>query len=248
MPLKHFTETVVIVALALVTVLAAILVRTVPPFPAGFVPLLLLFGAGLVYAAALSPMLRRNRADYPLRVLHLAPAAIALFALIFGFLGRSVPALLGTIGFLSFGFFLPLIIVVFVLIALFCLSVLRRRWPRLISLGVILALFVPFAIVSERGTWDERFGATVWGIALPGHTVAVLTPDGPSGSGVLKDGETWGERLEKDLEKRKGDMPIRSSQSSDPSHLPKSGPEMPFIFLAVAGYCAVLQKRAQKSA
>ena len=245
MPLKHLTETLVIIALAIVTIVMAVLVHSAPPFPTGFVPLLLLFGAGLVYAAALSPMLRRNRADYPLRLLHLAPALISLLALVFGFVGRSFPAVKPAITAVSYGLFLPLVVLVFLLIAAFCLTVIRRRWPRLISLGVLLALFIPVAVLSQKSTWDEALGATVWGIAMPGRPVATNSSSSTTSS-VLKNGETWSERLKNDLAKRRGDMPLRSSQSSSPSKLPSSGPEMPFIFLVVAGYCTVVHARAKK--
>jgi peptidoglycan/LPS O-acetylase OafA/YrhL len=245
MPLKHFTETLLIVVLAVATLVFAILVRTAPPFPTGFVPLLLLFGAGLVYAAAFSPMLRRNRADYSFRLLHLAPAAIALIGIVFGLLKTSFPSVAPMVKVLSWGFFLPFVILFFALVVIFCLSVIRRRWPRLTALGVLLLLFVPLAAVSESSDWDEALGATVWGIALPGHPVAVLQN---TGSGILKPGETWGERLESDLAKRKQEMPMRASQSSSPSHLPKAGPEMPFLFFVLAGYCVTLQVRAKRRA
>lgn len=252
MPLKHLTETVLVVALAVVILLMGVLVRSTPAFPAGFVPLLLLFGMGLLYAAALAPMLRRNRADYPFRLLHLVPAAMPIAVLLLAMLSRSYPGAMPLYSVLTWGFLLPMVALALVLLGWFCFGVLRRRGPRIAILAALLALFVPFAVLSERGTWNDELTAMIWGVRVSssGGMLAAKTAKSTSSqkSSILAKGETWNDRLQADLAGRKSSMPSRVIENAPPPHLPTAGPEAPFLLAGLAMYSGVLHARARKRA
>lgn len=247
MPLKHFTETLLIGLLAVVTVVMAILTRVVPSFPAGFLPLVLLTVAGLLYVAVLYPLLKRDRADYSFRVLHFVPAALPFLKLVGGALAQKIPALAPVAKVLGWGWMLLPVALFFLFVVWFCLSVIRRRVPRLAVLALLFVPFAALAVVSEQQpTWNK----TLTAMLVPGNgsSSSVMIAQNNKSS-VLKDGETWGERLEADLQKRRNNIVIRSSSSSSmPSTLPHAGPGMDLAFFVITGYMGTLHVRARRRA
>ncbi len=246
MPLKHFTETLLIALLAAVTVVMAILTRVVPSFPAGFLPLVLLTVAGLLYVAVLYPLLKRDRADYPFRLLHFVPAGLPFLKLVGGALAQKIPALAPAAKIVGWGWMLLPVALFFLFVVWFCLSVIRRRVPRMAVLALLFVPFAAFAVMSERQpSWNKTLTAML--VPGQGSSSSVMIAQN-SKSSVLKNGETWGQRLEADLQKRKNDILIHSSssQSSRPTTLPHAGPGMDLLFFTVAGYAGTLHVRAKK--
>lgn len=163
MPLKHLTETVLVVLLAIVTIVTGVLVATLPPVPEGFFPWAGVFAATVLYPAVLYPLLRNNRADYAFRALHFAPVAIALGWLLLQVLVLKLPAAESGERIYTWGWSLLPVAIVFVLLAAFCLQVIRRRVPRVAILLFLLAPFVAVAYGSERYTqWDSQLAALLW--------------------------------------------------------------------------------------
>lgn len=246
MPLKHFTETLLIALLAFVTVVMAILTRAVPSFPAGFLPLVLLTAAGLLYVGILYPLLKRDRADYPFRMLHFVPAALPFAKLIGGALARRFEFLAPAVKVLGWGWLLLPVALFFLFVIWFCLSVIRRRVPRL---GILALLFVPYAAFAVMSESQPSWNKTLTAMLTPSSASPVMVAQqGGTRSSVLRDGETWGQRLEADLQRRKNDIPVHasSSQSSRPTSLPHAGPGLDLLFLTMAGYAGTLHVRAKK--
>ncbi len=244
MPLKHFTETLLIALLAVVTVVMAILTRAMPAFPVGFLPLVLLTVAGLLYVAVLYPLLKRDRADYPFRLLHFVPAALPFAKLVGGALALKAPFLLPAAKAIGWGWMLLPVALFFFLVVWFCLSVIRRRVPRL---GILALLFVPYAALAVMSESQPAWNKTLTAMLIPSKNPVIVAQEGGNRSSVLRNGETWGERLEKDLRDRKNNIVIRSSSSSSmPTQLPHAGPGMDLFFLTIAGYAGTLHVRAKK--
>lgn len=241
MPLKHLTETILIVALAAVTVVMAILTRSVPAFPAGFLPLVFLTVAGLIYAAALYPLLKRDRADYPFRLLHFVPAALPFLKLIFSVIEMKMPYLADYGTFIGWGWLLLPVTAFFIAVVWFCLKVIRRRVPRLAFLAAIFVPFAALAVASEtQPAWNQTI-AKLWGKNPP----IVVVQNGGSRSSVLKQGQTWSQKLEEDLQNRRSSVATHSSVSSVP-HLPQAGPGLDLIVFTGVGYLGTLHLRAKK--
>lgn len=238
MPLKHFTETALVCILAVACVVMAILTRLAPPFPQGFLPLVLLTTAGILYLAGLYPLLKRDRADNSFRFLHFVPAALPLAKLVGGAAVRYMPVLGSVAKTLGWGWLLLPVSIFFFLMVWFCLSVIRRRVPRLIALTLLFVPYAALAVLSERNpSWNPAIVAF-----LKPNSAPAIAQNG------LNPGETWGERLEADLQRRRNDIPFHatSSSSSRPATLPHAGPGMDLLFLTMVGYVGTLHARAKK--
>lgn len=177
MPLKHLTETVLVVVLAILTLATGAVVSTLPPIPEGFFPWAGVFGAAVLYPAVLYPKLRADRADYAFRMLHFAPAAIAILWIVIQVSILKEPRLLPLHYAFTWGWALLPVSVTFLLLAVFCLQVLRRRVPRIAFLVLLLAPFFASAYVSERYTrWDTTLASLLWG-AQSGDLIATVSTD-----------------------------------------------------------------------
>src|SRR5438552_2256650 len=95
MPLKHSTETTLIVILAIVTMLTGVACAVLPPPTAQPIPWAILFVATIAYPLALEPFFRQRRADYAFRLLHLAPALMLILWLALTLLAPGRPVLAG---------------------------------------------------------------------------------------------------------------------------------------------------------
>jgi len=263
MPLKHFTETILVVVLGFLTILTGIAVAILPPLPAGLTPWLIVLALTLIYPLALYPMLRVNRADYEFRLLHFAPAFFALL----WFLLQVVQLRFASLGVIqsivSWGLSLPLVLVTFALLVWFCLHVIRRRIPRLTVLGLLLVPFLALSYSVEREGGQTLLGLVRWtegmfaetgtgtGRSSSGSLIAIQENWGPSSSAAEAE---WREKL-RDLERAssapssvtvKPPVVSQGSVSSKPAHLPSSGPE--WGALAIAGlsvYTGTLHRRAR---
>src|SRR3989338_4009325 len=78
MPLKHFTETFLVVLLGAVIALTGLLAATLPPLPEGALPWGVLFVLSIIYPLLLLPLFQRRRADNSFRLLHWFPAMLLL--------------------------------------------------------------------------------------------------------------------------------------------------------------------------
>jgi hypothetical protein len=276
MPLKHFTETFLVVVLGVVIALTGLLTATLPHLPDGALPWALLFVLSVVYPLSLYPLFQRRRADNTFRNLHWFSAGILLLWLILqgAVLGSTVEA--QSVEVYSWGWTLVPVLLGFVFLVLFCLKVIRRRLPRLIFLSVILVPFAAAAFLSEQeGQWEKELAAVLWSgdiwkVDETGFLASWVNEDDknldPSEDKMEED---WRERLRMQ-ERREERIAARldeeteddskmmedstsstgreyDSVSSKPPELPESGFGWNAIILTlIAGYCATLNESARR--
>ena len=180
MPLKHFTETLLVVLLVLVTIATGVAISVLPPIPEGFVPWGIVFVAALIYPAIVYPLLKTNRADYTFRALHFAPVAIALGWLFLQIAMLKEPRAQVAEGIYTWGFGAAPVLFAIFLLAVFCLHVIRRRVPRITLIALLLVPFAALAYLSETRThWDTQLAALFWS-GSPGQIA--VNPGGSSSS------------------------------------------------------------------
>lgn len=163
MPLKHFTETFLIVVLGAVVALTGLLTSSLPPLPHGALPWVVLFILSVAYPLSLHSMFQKRRADNLFRNLHWFPAGMLLVWLLLQ--GVVLGSTLGPeeVDVYTWAWTLPGVIVGFVMMVMFCLKVIRRRVPRLSFLAAILIPFTALALVSEFGPhYEEELTALMW--------------------------------------------------------------------------------------
>lgn len=177
MPLKHRTETFLVVLLAIVVMITGLLIATLPPLPNGLIPWAIVFVATLAYPIILYPLFRADRADYEFRTLHWVPAMM-----VFVWLLLQIAAMLVTpLGILekvyTWAWLLPVVSLAILAILLFCTKVIRQ-WTKRIFL--ILLVFVPFATLalwSSSGPHIEtELANTLWGNTWGSSIIAATQP------------------------------------------------------------------------
>lgn len=287
MPLKHFTETFLVVVLGAVVALTGLLVSTLPPLPQGALPWAVLFVLSMIYPLSLHSLFQKRRADNFFRKLHWFPAGILLVWLLLQGIAIGSTLQVAQMTFYTWGWALGAVLVGFVLIVMFCLKVIRRRVPRLSFLALILVPFTTLAIASEQGNnWEQELAAVLWDYNFwtvsDSGLIAQWVGETGSQSGKNLEAssdpseEQWRERLRMQEEREKriaermngksssnassissaGNSSSESSEaiamasvSSMPTRLPNSGFGWSAIaVLLLAGYCCVLQLRAENRA
>ncbi len=163
MPLKHSTETFLVIVLGAAILVTGILLATLPPLMAGLVPMLILLAITFIYPIALYPFLRSNRADYPFRLLHFFPAVMVLVWGLLQLLGVGIHGL----AFLSYGFTwgwtLGAVLIGFFLLMVFCVQVLRRWSERLLILAIFIVVFTALSLASALNFhWDQTLASNLW--------------------------------------------------------------------------------------
>ncbi len=159
MPLKHSTETALIVVLAIAIATVGIVLSLLPDLPQGLYYWLALFIATGLYPLVLTPVFRENRADYEFRLLHWVPAAMTALWAILQVVGLFIDGTSDLMGWFRFLWCLPLVGIGFLLLIIFCNAVLRRRQLRISLLILAFILFAGFATVASSKRWNERLQA-----------------------------------------------------------------------------------------
>lgn len=226
MPLKHFTETFLILVLALLILLTGVVVDTLPLLPEGALPWALSFAVALLYALAVYPMLKQNRADYSFRVLQFLPAGMLVLWLLIQFVALKEPRLLAVHQWYTWGWSIISVLLGFLLLIAFCLNVIRRRIPRIALLLLLLVPFAAFAFASEQYFhWDNTVSSLVWqGNWWDLVGTGTFLAQNPKGNEVAMDDknldpsenpqeEAWRRRL-RALDARRKEIAERRSSSS----------------------------------
>lgn len=266
MPLKHDTETWLIFLLGLLTVLAGVVCVFLPPVSVSLWPWAISFTLSLIYPFALYPYLKERRADNPFRLLHFAPAAILLLWLIADLAAGASGGLAPLQQWITWrGGIIP-VAAVLVLLALFCLSVIRQRRSRIALLGLLLLLLVAFGVLNDRYNWDTRLAAYLWT-----HSGSLITAGDPtigSGANASVAEARWRAQLRLMEERRRAleqgtgatsKSPVQGSKSGviiagngissagpslPPPRLPHSGPTADvLVFLTMSGFTAAVHRR-----
>jgi hypothetical protein len=193
MPLKHSTETMLVVFLGIAIMLAGIACAVLPSPLHAPLAWTLVFIASIVYPLSLYPLLKKRRADYEFRALHFVPAGILLIWLVLQLLSAYLPLLSHVTQAYVWGWSLPVVAAALVALVWFCLHVIRQRKVRLLYLA---ALFVPFfavAMVGEQFQWPEQIASVLSGsassVAVTGSGIVVssVTSEGSSNLGHSSD-------------------------------------------------------------
>lgn len=223
MPLKHPTETVLVFLLGLVTILTGFVLTTLPDLPPGILPWFIVFVLTLAYPAALYPLLKNNRADYEFRLLHFAPAFMALLWLVLSVASLRFPAAAWFQHVYLFGWTLPLVTIAFLLLVLFCLNVIRRRVSRLVLLAILFVPYVALALTDEvKFHGSAQIASALWQGSWWNITGAQQGSE-PSASGKnlafssYPDEEQWRQKLRQFEEGRSSTSAVASSSSKSSS-------------------------------
>ena len=270
MPLKHLTETLLVVILGIVVVLTGILLSLLPPLPRGAVPWALVSAAMIAYPLGLYRLFREHRADYWFRVLHFAPLFLCLLWALLALVARRDPLFLSLYRGFVWGKSAAGVLLILFLVALFCLHVIRRRIPRLSALLLTALVFIGIVAMPAR-TWEDAvawIGGSLSGSETTKDASGTLVAVQSSGKNLAPSSdpgeEAWRQKL-RDAERKPGrdtatvgvkstlSMQVSSTHSSvapvikKPGRLPSAGFDaeaMASVF--VAGYAGVLHARAKR--
>lgn len=162
MPLKHLTETVLVALLALALIVMGIAVSFLPPLPGGFTPWIVVFVLSMAYPLGLYSFLRSNRADNWFRALHFFPAAIAALWLAFELVALRLPSAMVVERWFLWGYCAVPVMLSLILLADFCLHVIRRQVPRLSVISLLAILFLAGAFAhAAYPHWERQLAASI---------------------------------------------------------------------------------------
>ncbi len=252
MPLKHFTETLLVLILGVVLIVTGILTGMLPALPAGLIPWGVLTVLALAYPIGLYALLRRHRADYWFRLLHFAPLAIVLVWMALQLLAMRMTS----VGRFTMPVVITIVVLFIVLLIIFCLHVIRRREQRVGALAVLAVLFLAVAIHGQLTGWQSQMGAMI-AQATPRLGQSSGSPNLEPSSNPAE--EEWRKKLRDASASSKASVSPASMSSAKliakqdvtitkkPKRLPQSGPVTEMIAgFMIAGYCGVVHARAKK--
>ncbi len=276
MPLKHATETFLVFLLGLVLAVTGFTMALLPPLQGNFIPWLIAFALSILYPLLLYPLLRSRRADNSFRLLHFLPALLLLIWFVLE-LSPATDLLLRVHRMYLWGWALPVVALGFLLLAVFCIEVIRQRRGRLTILALLLIPFAAAALAAEQFNWNPRIASFL----VHPRTFLASTSQSSTAQQSSEDQlkmelnrmESRRARLESDVVSglqvttaRAGVLrplpsprvtsrtapqgrPELAQTSSSPTRLTKSGPELnALIVLFLAAYCGVIHVRAKKRA
>ena len=163
MPLKHTTETTLLLILAVVIALTGLLTATLPALPAGGLPWLILAGLALLYPLLLTPLFQSRRADTPFRWMHWIPLGILLIWFAIEAVALYRPEIARFQSYYTVAWTLPAVALGFLALIVYCFHVIRRRVPRVALIVLLLLVFGWAGITSVQGKqWDGELASVLW--------------------------------------------------------------------------------------
>lgn len=202
MPLKHGTETRLVLLLGFMIALAGAAAAFLPPLSVSVIPWAIAFIVSIIYPLALYPLFKERRADYEFRALHFVPALMLLLWLSIDILAGLKPQWQAVQLWATWGWSVLIVLVAFVLLALFCLRVIRQRWPRMALLFAVLLPFLFISQLSERMRWDEQMAMVLWGAEGSGTGMIAGTTSGNLAPSTDTQEEQWRAQL-RQMERRR---------------------------------------------
>lgn len=182
MPLKHATETFLLFLLAVITATTGLVLALMPHLPAGLLLWAVLLFLTVLYPIVLSPLFIKRRADIPFRVLHWFPAFMVVLSIIFQMIALYFPDAEFLNRIFTWSWSLGAVLVGFISLIVFSVSVLRRKTQRVAIFLSILSPFVLLALLSQTMfDWNRPLQATL----LQGDWWRVFDMAGTSSSGGL---------------------------------------------------------------
>ncbi len=164
MPLKHRTETRLVVLLGAMMAFAGIVTALLPDLPEGIVQWVLVFALSFVYPLLLYPLLKRNRADYEFRLFHWVPTGLLFMWFVLQVIGTFFGELSFLGGWYAWSWTLVFTTLGFFFLILFCLNVIRQRVSRIFLLGLLFIPYATFGFLSEQDGYqfDQKLSAMLW--------------------------------------------------------------------------------------
>lgn len=163
MPLRHSTETALILLLGLVIVCTGFLIATLPPVPEGIVAWAILMALAIAYPILLMPLFQARRADTPLRTMHWFPAFMLLLWFGIEVVALSLPRFAVVQGAYTTVWTLPAVALGILILLLYCLNVIRRRVPRIATLLLMFACYAVLGVSSMRGGgFETQVASLLW--------------------------------------------------------------------------------------
>ena len=202
MPLRHSTETALLIILGLVIAVTGFLIATLPPLPGGILPWAVLMALSVAYPILLTPFFRARRADTPLRWMHWFPAAMLLVWFLIEAATLYLPILSTTQAVYTVLWTLPAVALGILTLVLYCLNVIRRRVPRISALLLTFIAFVALGVTSVRGgEWDKQLASTFWNADIWSMlgTGSILSGSGSSAGEIAASAEPSEERWRQKL-------------------------------------------------
>lgn len=272
MPLKHHTETALMLILGIVMVATGFVCALLPAFPAGILYWCIAFALTVLYPLVLASFFRANRADYEFRLLHWVPAGMTVLWLFLELLSyRFEVAHTAQLGFFAL-WSLPLVALGIVLSIVFSAHVIRRRNVRISFLALLLVGFSGLAYAAQVNHWNAPLQAALFpqgGInsvaatgykSLAGLFNTMRFPDGgqsvsSSSSEAVSSAPSsmiavnaTSSRSSSVAMASDAATTVAAAVNAKPRRLTKTGPEETLGLLMVtllAGYCMVLHARAR---
>lgn len=162
MPLKHATETFLIVVLAVAVIVTGMVMQTLVSLPEGIVPWAILFVIASLYPLLLGKLFRENRADYAFRLLHFVPAIMLLVWLLLQALTLLFPVFENILRWYTWGWSLPAVATGIFLMVGFVLKVIRRWTKRIAFLAILFLPFIVLAVTNEMQGWHQQMASALW--------------------------------------------------------------------------------------
>jgi hypothetical protein len=231
-----------VVLLGAATLFFGVIAATLPPLSDALIPWIVTTFAALAYPLFLYPLFRDKRADYPFRALHFAPLVLLALRFSFDLVVPYMHAMTTLRSLYTWGWTLPGILVTFLLLILFSLSVLRQRVSRILALIVLLVPFIVLGQMSQRNNWNPIIATTLWGGVIDTGTGSIIVAQNGSSRRQGSQGSQGGSA-------QPASRIGQGSTSSRPPRLPTSGPITEGLALTLlAGYTTVLHRRAARRA
>lgn len=216
MPLKHDTETTMVFLLGLLIALAGAVAAFLPPISVTIVPWAIAFVVSLIYPLVWYPIMKERRADYEFRALHFVPALILLLWLVLDLFVSFRPDWQVMQLLFTWGWTMGLVVAAFILLALFCVRVVRQRFSRFALLLAVLLPFLFLAYTSEQNEWDRQVAMMLWdGQDSSSGTGVIASNNSSSNLEPSSDGaeEQWRAQL-RQMERRRQRLQEQSSSAS----------------------------------
>lgn len=165
MPLKHSTETFLVILLGLAILCTGFVLAFLPPLLAGAFPWTVFFVLSIAYPVILSGLFRKRRADKSFRMLHYIPAVMLVAWLIFA----AIEYYDVSFSFLRLGYIwnwtLGAVIAGVSALVIYSIRVIRGYQKRVPALLGVLAAFVVLAFSGSYFGFNDTLTASINDIA-----------------------------------------------------------------------------------
>lgn len=221
MPLKHSTETLLVVVLGVLLVVTGAVLDMLPSLPEGTVLWGVAWAGSVAYPLLLYPTLKERRADNSFRALHFVPMGMLILWLILEIASFYRPEVAFVNGWYTWGWSVLVVTIGFIALFGFSWQVLRQRNLRV---AILTVLFVPFVVLAVGGEVTPVRSLVADGLSRVALVANVLKLSPLDDEEIRKDEknlvasadheeESWRMRLRR-MERRQDRIEVTSSSRS----------------------------------